>query len=65
MNLSKLMGDLLLSRIEEEEWTLETWAIDEQPAVSLNALLHGKDYMGPVAPQNSNKPKKLEEEKNE
>ncbi len=59
------MGDLLLSRIETEEWTLETWAIDEQPPVSLNALLHGKDYMGPTAPQISSKPKNLEEEKNE
>jgi hypothetical protein len=65
MNLSKLMGDMLLSRIEEEEWTLETWAIDEQPTVSLNALLHSKDYMGSVVPQNSSKPKNKEEEKNE
>ena len=55
------MTDLLLSRIEEEEWTLETWAIDEQWPVSLNALLLGKDYRLGLSPQRSNKPKNLEE----
>tara|TARA_R100001015_G_scaffold16498_1_gene8447 strand:+ start:2870 stop:3043 length:174 start_codon:yes stop_codon:yes gene_type:complete len=56
------MTDLLLSRIENEEWTLETWAIDEQWPVSLNALLLGKDYRLGLSPQRSNKPKNLEEE---
>lgn len=51
------MTDLLLSRIEDEEWTLETWAIDEQWPVSLNALLLGKDYRLGLSPQRSNKPK--------
>jgi len=55
------MTDLLLSRIEDEEWTLETWAIDEQWPVSLNALLLGKDYRLGLSPQRSNKPKTLEE----
>ena len=55
------MTDLLLSRIEDEEWTLETWAIDEQWPVSLNALLLGKDYRLGLSPQRSNKPKNMEE----
>ena len=56
------MTDLLLSRIEDAEWTLETWAIDEQWPVSLNALLLSKDYRLALSRQRSNKPKKLEEE---
>jgi hypothetical protein len=64
MNISELMGDVLLARTETDEWEWELWAVDERPAPDVFRLLHGKDYMGSVAPLDCNKPE-MEEEENE
>jgi len=64
MNLSELMGDVLLARIETDECQWEAWAVDECPAPDFSRLLQRKDYMGSVAPLDCNKPE-MEEEENE
>jgi len=64
MNISELMGDVLLARIETEESVWEAWAVDERPAPNLFRLLQRKDYMGSVAPLDCNKAE-TEEEENE
>jgi len=64
MNISELMGDVLLARTETDEWEWELWAIDGAPPDYLSRLLQRKDYMGSVAPLDCNKPE-MEEEENE
>ena len=64
MNISELMGDVLLAREETDEWQWELWPIDERPAPDIFRLLQRKDYMGSVTPLDCNKPE-MEEEENE
>jgi len=65
MNLSKMMGDVLLARIETEESVWEAWAIDESPAPDVFALLQRKGYRVPAEPFEKQQTKKMEEENNE
>jgi len=65
MNISELMGDVLLARIETEETVWEAWAVDERPAPDLFRLLQRKDYRVSAEPFGKQQTKKMEEEKNE
>ena len=62
MNISELMGDVLLARIETDEYEWTLWAVDEDSAPDVFSLLQRKDYMGSVAPLDCNKPEMEEEE---